>query len=254
MRLRVTLGLLLTAPLFSVTAAMAFSDPVTVTDLTFNGSARLLTGRNRGSAIWLTPAQDNEAGSVFTTNSIAFSPSYRFSTFFQFQMTDPSSGGASDGIAFVLQTEGATALGGKGGYLGYGGITPSIAVEFDTWQNPGWDINDNHVAILLDGRITGLDPQTPYGVTNCQPTGAFGCMSNGDVWSVWIDYDGINLNVALADNSLVRPANLISFPINIPALLGQTNAFVGFTAGTGAGSENHFVANWKFVAVPADSQ
>ena len=28
-----------------------------------------------------------------------------------------------------------------------------------------------------------------------------GCMSNGDAWSVWIDYDGIKLNVALADNS-----------------------------------------------------
>lgn len=161
-------------------------------------------------------------------------------------MTDPGPDGASDGMTFVLQTEGATALGAGGGDLGYAGITPSVAVEFNTWQNTPFDVNDNDVAILTNGNITGLDPQTPYGVTNCQPTGAFGCMSNGDVWSAWIDYDGVSLHVAVADNSTTRPANLISHPVDIAGILGQNSAFVGFTAGTGAGWENHLVANWQF--------
>jgi len=167
-------------------------------------------------------------------------------------MTDPGVYGASDGMTFVLQTQGATALGANGGNLGYagagpngsGGITPSVAVEFDTWQNSPFDINDNHVAILTNGVLNDLDPQTPYGVTNCQPTGAFGCMSNGDVWSVWINYDGTNLNVAVADNSTTRPANLISYPIDIASILGQSSAFVGFTAGNGLGYENHYILNF----------
>jgi hypothetical protein len=215
------------------------------TALTLNGSARILTGPHGGSVILLTPAQTFQAGSAFTTNRVVFGPRYRFSTFFQFQMTDPGGGGASDGMAFVLQTESASALGANGGDLGYAGVAPSIAVEFDTWQNL-FDINDNHVAILTNGVMSDLDPQTPYGVTNCQPTGAFGCMSNGDTWSVWIDYDGISLHVAIADNSTVRPTNLISYPIDIPGILGQDSAFVGFTGGTGAGWENHLVANWLF--------
>jgi hypothetical protein len=84
---------------------------------------------------------------------------------------------------------------------------PSVAVEFDRFQNSPYDINDNHVAILTGGQLNDTDPQTPYGVTDCQPTGAFGCMNNGDVWSVWIDYDGTSLHVAVADDSDRRPAN-----------------------------------------------
>ncbi len=232
--------------------------------LTFNGSAKLLTLSGGGSALWLTPAQNQQAGSVFTTNPTVFDPEYQFSAFFQFQMTDPGPGGASDGMTFVLQAESATALGGQGGCLGYAGspavgrcgpkpgsIMPSIAVEFDTWGG----YNDNHVGILTNGEFLEIDPQTPYGVTNCQPTGAFGCMSNGDVWSVWIDYDGTYLNVALADDSTTRPANIISYPIDIPTLfLGKNSAFVGFTAGTGGGYENHYILDWQFTAAPADSK
>jgi hypothetical protein len=219
---------------------------VDTTALTFNGSAKHLAVPCGGSALWLTPAQVNQAGSAFTTHPVSFGPKYLFHTFFQFQMTDPGPDGASDGMTFTIQAQSASALGGYGGALGYTGITPSVAVEFDTWQNVGVDFNDNHVGILTDGQFIEIDPQTPYGVTNCQPTGAFGCMSNGDLWSVWIDYDGVNLNVAVADNSTTRPANIISYPIDIPIILGQNSAFVGFTGGTGAGFENHYILDWHF--------
>jgi len=52
--------------------------------------------------------------------------------------------------------------------------------------------------------------------------------------------------VAIADDSTTRPANLISYPIDIPGILGQTSAFVGFTAGTGLGFENHLILDWQF--------
>lgn len=42
------------------------------------------------------------------------------------------------------------------------------------------------MAILSNGQLNDTDSQTPYGQTKCQLTGAFGCMNNGDVWSVWI--------------------------------------------------------------------
>jgi hypothetical protein len=71
-------------------------------------------------------------------------------------------------------------------------------------------------------------------------------MSNGDVWSVWIDHDGVTLHVAIADNSTRRPPDLITYPIHIPAILGGNPAFVGFTAGTGAGWENHVIVDWSF--------
>ena len=245
---------LLSIPTFGVTTAMAFSDSAVTPGLTLNGAANILTGPDGHSMLLLTPAKQSQAGTAFTTKSIPFNPKYRFSTFFQFKMTDPGAAGAADGIAFVLQTQGANALGGDGESMGYGGIAPSVAVEFDTWQN-SFDINGNHVAILTDGQLNDIDPQTPYGVSNCQPSaGIFGCMSNGDLWSVWIDYDGTDLNVAIADNSTVRPANLISYPIDIHRILGQSSAFVGFTAGTGAAWQNHYIVNCQFTAALGDSE
>jgi hypothetical protein len=71
----------------------------------------------------------------------------------------------------------------------------SVALEFDTWQNSLYDVNNNDAAILTRGQLNDTDAQTPYGVTNCQPKG-FGCMNNGDVWSAWIDYDGTRHRLA----------------------------------------------------------
>lgn len=84
-------------------------------------------------------------------------------------------------------------------------------------------------------------------------------MANGDLWSVWIDYDGANLMVAVADNSTTRPAaNLITYPINIPCVLAggttggsgcptpATTAFAGFTSSTGGGYENHDIVDWIY--------
>ena len=199
-----------------------------VKPLTLNGSAQIVTLTDGPSLLQLTPAQAGQTGSAFRSASV---PVNKFNVFFQFRITDGSGGyGPGDGMTFVLQTQGANALGDGGGSLGYGGIAPSVAVEFDTYQNPG-EINDNHVAILTNGVMTDLDPQTlPYGDPYCgNYPPPFGCMSDGDIWSVWIDYDGTNLNVAVADNSTTRPANLISYPIDIPGTLGQNGAFVGFT-------------------------
>jgi len=70
-------------------------------------------------------------------------------------------------------------------------------------------------------------------------------MNNGDVWPVRIDYDGTSLQVAVADDSDIRPANLIGYPIDIPSILGQPSAYIGFTAGAGAGDENHYAMNFR---------
>jgi hypothetical protein len=43
-----------------------------------------------------------------------------------------------DGFAFVIQNhpDTITAVGGVGGQMGFGGIQNSLAIAFDTWQNP----------------------------------------------------------------------------------------------------------------------
>ncbi|MGB7760188.1 MAG: L-type lectin-domain containing protein [Bryobacteraceae bacterium] len=236
-----------------------------VAGLNLVNSAAVATGYAGQQVLRLTPALIGQGGAAWSTTPISFSSSAgTFSTYFQFQITNPGGISPADGIVFVLQTV-SSGSGGAGGSIGYGGITPSVGVEFDTFDNgisPGAfnDPNDNHVGVDIDGSMVSVALATPGGVANCgSPVGVANCMSNGDVWSVWIDYDGTNLVVAAADNSTTRPAtNLISYAINIPCVLAggtaagtgcptpATMAYVGFTAGTGSGYENQDIVDWQY--------
>ena len=71
-------------------------------------------------------------------------------------------------------------------------------------------------------------------------------MNKGDIWSVWVDYNGgTNLLEARMNRTGVRPTNaLLSLTRTLAADLGTTNAFVGFTSGTGATYANHDVLRW----------
>jgi Legume lectin domain len=220
-------------------------------ELTLNGSAQLITV-HRHTFLELTKAQQNVTGTAFTTQRIFFGRGFRFKTFFQFQMANPGGICAADGMTFTIQADSPAALGGGGGGLGYTGIAPSVAIEFDTCDiGATYETNNNHVAILTEGQTNDQGSRSPYGVSNCDnPTGVFGCLGNGDVWSAWIDYDGVNLYVAVADNTAIRPFNLIVYPIDIRGLIGQDSAYIGFTAATGNGWESHSVFNWVFFPIP----
>jgi hypothetical protein len=55
---------------------------------------------------------------------------------FQWQISRTSQTDGADGFAFVIQNASGLALGDGGGGIGYSGIANSLAIEFDTLQNP----------------------------------------------------------------------------------------------------------------------
>jgi hypothetical protein len=227
--------------------AVSYPNFASTTGLSLLGSAATAQTAD-GTVLRLTTSETNKAGSAFTAGTVPFSAQgSTFSAFFQFRITSPGGIQPADGIVFVLRDTGTSAIGQIGGGQGYDGIGNSIAVKFDTYQNIN-EMNDNHVAVQSNGVSLEEFTQTPYGVANCtNPTGVAGCMSNGDLWSVWIDYDGASIHVALADGSTTRPADLLSGPLAVPSLLKKASGvFVGFTAATGAGTENHDVVNLQF--------
>lgn len=214
-----------------------FSDPA---GLQINGNASVV-----GSVLQLTPATTGQAGTAFSQTQISLQNNASFSTEFTFQMTSPgglsdNDGPGADGIVFVVQDQ-ANNVGGTGGGIGYAGISPSLGVEFDTWNNGygyGDDNNGNHVAINTDGVLNDAD-LTPIATR----------MNNGDVWYAWIDYNGTtdDLQVKLTDNNPTRPTNaLIDTTVNLELILGQSSAFVGFTAGTGSAYEFQDINTWQF--------
>lgn len=197
----------------------------------------------------LTPADWNQSGSAFSTSPVELASNASFSTAFRFRIT--GSGGicdedgcGADGIVFTVQTVGSKA-GGAGGGIGYDGLDQSLGVEFDTWNNSELsDISGNHVGIDLAGNIESVvQMHLDTGDSNTHR------MNNGNIWSAWVDYNGETdlLEVRLAEGgSAARPATLLSYTVDLPAILGTTDAYVGFTAGTGSAWGNHDILAWQF--------
>jgi len=221
--------------------ALACCGSVSATDVTLedfsnleflqiNGDAAVVTTAD-GAVLRLTKASYSQAGSVFSKTKVSTA---KFSTFFQFRITQPGNGGA-DGLAFVVQPVSSSA-GTEGGGLGYENIPTSIGVEFDTYYNSDKnDPDDNHVGININGRFNGETQtvRTPF--------------QNGALWSVWVDYDGSQLEVR-ANTTGERPDSpLLTRVLNISTILGGLpEAYIGFTAATGAAYENHDIITWSF--------
>ena len=221
----------------SQAALLSFPDFSSTSGLTLNGNAAQV-----GNVLRVTPANFGQAGSAFSTNPISLASDASFSTAFQFRFTNP--GGAhdgqglgADGLVFVVQTN-ANNVGGAGGGIGYDGITNSLGIEFDTWNNGSIDGgSSNHVGIDVGGSVNSL---VRAEVAND--------MNNGAIRYVWIDYNGATdlLEVFLAEANIRPGSAILSLTRDLVADLGTTNAFVGFTSGTGAAFANHDVLSWAF--------
>lgn len=218
---------------------ISYPDFSSVAGLTLNGNAAQV-----GNVVRVTPANFNQAGSVFSTSPISLASNVSFSTAFQFRFTNPGGacdgqGCGADGLVFVVQTL-SNNVGGIGGGIGYAGISNSVGIEFDTWNNGPIDGNSsNHVGIDVGGNVDSL--------LRAEVTADD--MNNEAIWYSWIDYDGASnlLEVRLSETNVRPTSAILSLNRDLAVDLGSTNAFVGFTSGTGAAFANHDVLSWTFV-------
>jgi len=198
----------------------------------------------------------NQAGGGFLSKPVSLAKNASFSTAFNFQITNSvgssdGDGKGADGLVFVVQTK-DNLLGGKGGGIGYSGHK-SIGVEFDTWNNGRSDGNNgNHIGIDINGDVNSIARK------NISTR-----MNNGAIWYAWVDYNGVTkyMEVRLSQKATRPAAATLSHKVDLPAALGTTVAFVGFTSGTGDAGGTHDIRNWQFknrfalvVAAPMNSQ
>lgn len=183
-----------------------------------------------------------------------------FETTFRFKLTEQGGlGHGADGLAFVMQNSGPAALAGKGSAGGWGfgdgernrhslGIPRAIAIFFDTFKNEeDHDPSDNYIEICSNGgpRQMKWPPHrmayTPRLAVNLKDgqTHTARIRYKPPVVSVFLDDDSRPVLVSAVDASLVAdPAG---------------SAWVGFTASTGSGYENHDLLSWSFNATDVSS-
>ena len=212
-----------------------YNDFSNVSGLTINGNAS-----QNSPFLQLVPAAVGQAGTAYATTPIALDAATGFSTAFEFNVTtDP--GNPTDGFTFLLQSEGVTAVGAGGQGSGYVGITPSVAVLF-RGRGPSF------IGVVTDG----IDPLPGYPIL---PPGATpfteGVFYNQDEFA-WIDYDPLTttLSVYLSTSSTEPSTPVMTTTVNLFTTVGS-QAFVGFSAGTGAGYGTNDILNWTFTSQDA---
>ncbi len=229
--------LLLLGSFSSFATVIQYDDFSDTTGLTLNGDTQVVNNN-----LQLTNNVTWQSGSVFTTNAISLVNDSSFATSFSFKIFDNSFGGDSDGLgadglAFVIQTQNAN-VGGSGGGLGYQSINNSVAVEFDTFDNGSWDNNNgNHVGIGINGNVnTSNNVNEPFR------------FNEGDVWNVLITFDGISklFDVSWSMETDSSKGGSISQILDVASILGSTDAYLGFTSGTGLYASTHEILSATF--------
>jgi hypothetical protein len=209
---------------------------------------------NAQGVMRLTPSEKRKTGAVW--HSIKQQLNEGFSTEFQFRLSNIINGGA-DGFAFVIQNHDLYAIGGTGGSLGYGiydfsshppyheGISNSIAIEFDIWDN--YEFSDPpapHISIQTNGVNENTSDHTfSLGASNLEID-----LKDGLIHTAKIEYLNSQLSVFVDDMDVA----ILNIPMDIQSIitLSQNNAYVGFTGATGGSTANQDILSWSFESVP----
>ena len=193
--------------------------------------------------IELVPNEYNKSGFSYYRISKRLEDNFSFSARFTFSIDYTTS--LADGLAFVIQTD-DTLAGTIGKGIGYGNISPSLAVEFDDYRNN--EPNGNHIGVMLNGNCDKHYAIYDYEELN----------NNGAVHDTWIEYDGVNkmLYVAAAqydeNGNVNRPQQaMISYNIDLNELLaGQEYVYFGITSATGSSRASHKLHGVEFDPSP----
>jgi Legume lectin domain/YDG domain len=240
--------------LTSYTSTAVINDTITLSSLSLNGT-------NYGSSTPATPAMMGSMLQLTNTTTETVSAwlgaavpvSSAFTTTFQFQISPGSTGPNSigDGFAFVIQgaPTGTMTLGslGMGGYIGYAGIPNSIAIEFDTYENPQFDDPSNtHIAIQSLGSQPNTPDHTPVTMANLGGT-PLANFADGNPHFATITYDGnLTLSVYFDGSNTPIATGILPSNLNTFLALNGSPAYIGFTAATGSAQENSDILSWTW--------
>lgn len=154
-------------------------------------------------------------------------------------------GWGADGIAFVLQSLSVNA-GGAGGGIGYYGVNPSFAVEYDTYSN--FESNDpyeDHSAIQINGEVAHNATNTVIGPK------IFSTNIEDGLWhDVKYTWTAATKNFQVFWEGASTPFFSINYDISANVFGGSPFVYFGFTAAVGAAVNEQSVriSNATFVS------
>ncbi len=219
----------------------------------FGGTSTSVTGTGTGwtvnnagisgnpinsNVLTVTDGNTGEARSAFYSTPVSYLSGFTAS--FNYTATPGTANPPADGIAFVVQNSSATALGGGGGGIGYQGITPSAALEFEIYNNTAGYF----------GR-TGFDTNGNIGENNNL---AMVNLNSGNPINVTLTYtSGGAITETLLD-TVTHATESFNYTQDLGSVLGNGgNALFGFTGATGGASANQVISNFSLTYAGVNS-
>lgn len=204
----------------------------------FSSTAHLVTNGfgsaaiQDGKTLALQNDQYNQARSVWWDQTVSIDSFVSHFTF-NSNAAKPHEGSAQ-GFTFTIQNNDTTQVGGSGGALGYQDIPNSVAVVFDLYTGGSFGSN-----VGIDD--SGNSPDAPTAATGLD-------FHSGHTFDATVSYDGTTLSLTVTDSTDSSKTVTISKALNLPALVGGDNAFVGFTTGSGFTTSFLDIPSWDYVA------
>ena len=191
-----------------------------------NASSMGITGPNGNvncNCFQLTPSQQAQVGSVWNENKINLNESIRI----EFDIYLGNNDGGADGVVFGLQKQ-STSIGVSGGGMGMQGVSPSLGVYIDTYQNT--DVNDpadDHISININGNLDHNSNSNVDGPVNLAN------VEDGNWRRFIVDWDATTTTLDVFLVNTVTP--IVSYTSDIvTSIFGNDSlVFWGFTGSTG---------------------
>jgi hypothetical protein len=187
----------------------------------------------------LTQTVNNQFGSIWYRKKADLTQDFDLQANLNFGTNDAS---GADGIVFAFQNQ-CTSSGSTGGSIGIGGVSPSLLVEFDTWQNTNFgDPTFDHVAILNNGSVAHGSSNSLVAPVGILPNN--GNVENGQDFLCRFLWTAATQTLEVYVNNNLR----VSYTGNViqDIFNGDPYVYWGFTAATGGSTNIHRVCIVEF--------
>lgn len=192
---------------------------------------------NQGNNCYtITQNLEFQSGGVWYDNPIDFDED--FTIFYQNNFGSFDANGA-DGMALVFKRTSTPQLGNAGGGVGYEGISPSLVIEFDTFQNG--DLGDpsfDHISVMRNGVAnhnnvaSNLSGPIQASATNVN-------IEDGDTHEVKIEWIAATYTLNVYFDCVLRLT--LNQDVKTTIFSGDDSVFFGFVGSTGGFTNIHEV-------------
>ncbi|NJE00813.1 L-type lectin-domain containing protein [Thermococcus sp. JdF3] len=162
------------------------------------------------NAIVLTPNEWDKAGAAWFDTPVDLATPFVMTAKFY-----AGTCGGGDGIWVGFQSRSSDALGGRGGDVGIGGVSPAAGFRLWEWQRK--------VDYYENGRWTTIASDA--------------CFADEKEHTLMFSWDPKTSTLKLVIDNQYQYSRVV----DLPSVLGSSRAYFGFTAGTGLASNLHYV-------------